>query len=54
MADYFTNVSLLVPLPHEYARKYALELASSANSAHRGDEPTADFPDSINDVIEDW
>ena len=54
MADYFTNFSLLVPLPDKDAQKYALDLASSANSAHQGDEPADDLPESIKEVIEDW
>ena len=54
MADYFTNFSLLVPLPDEAAKKYALALASSASSAHQGDESADDLPDSIKEVIEDW
>ena len=54
MADYFTNFSLLVPLPDEAAQKYALDLASAASSAQMGDEPADDLPDSIKEVIEDW
>ena len=54
MADYFTNFSLLMPLPDEDARKYALELASAASSAQQGDEPPDNLPDSIREVIEDW
>ena len=53
MADYFTNFSLLMPLPDEDARKYALELASAATSAQQGDEPPDNLPDSIREVIED-
>ena len=54
MADYFTNFSLLVPLPDEAAQKYALDLASAASSAQMGDEPPDNLPDSIKEVIEDW
>jgi hypothetical protein len=34
MADYFTNFSLIVPLPDEAAVNYALELANQAFHAH--------------------
>ena len=54
MADYFTNFSLLVPLPDEAAQKYALDLASAASSAQMGDEPSDDLPESIRDEIENW
>ena len=54
MADYFTNFSLLVPLPDEAAQKYALDLATAASSAQMGDEPSDSLPASIMEVIEDW
>ena len=54
MADYFTNFSLLMPLPDETAKKYALALASAASNAQLGDEPSEPLPDSIKEVIEDW
>ena len=54
MADYFTNFSLLVPLPDEAAQKYALDLASAASSAQQGDEPPDSLPASFAEVIEDW
>lgn len=54
MADYFTNFSLLLPLPDEAAQKYALELSSAASSAQQGDEPTDNLPASFAEVIEDW
>lgn len=54
MADYFTNFSLIVPLPSEAAEKYALELANQAARISQGDEVPADFPVSLRDVVEDW
>lgn len=52
MADYFTNFSLLVPLPGEAAQNYALDLAQQAARIHQGDESAGDFP--MQDVVEDW
>ena len=54
MADYFTNFSLIVPLPDEAAVQYALDLAEQAFHVHMGDEMPDDFPASLRDVIEDW
>jgi hypothetical protein len=54
MADYFTNFSLIVPLPDEAAVQYALELAEQAFHIHMGDEMPEDLPASLRDVIEDW
>ena len=54
MADYFTNFSLIVPLPDEAAVQYALDLAEQAFHIHMGEETPADFPASLRDVIEDW
>src|SRR5438445_260589 len=54
MADYFTNFSLIVPLPDEPAQAYALKLASQAAPVPQGDEMPADFPAALADVIEDW
>ena len=54
MADYFTNFSLLVPLPDEAAQKYALDLAHAATVTYQGDEPPANFPASLAEVIDDW
>ena len=54
MADYFTNFSLLVPLPTEDAQKYALDLAHAATVTYQGDEPPANFPASLAEVIDDW
>ena len=53
MAHYFTNFSLIVPLPDEAAVQYALDLAEQAFHIHMGDEMPADFPASLRDVIED-
>ena len=55
MADYFTNFSLIVPLPSEAAHQYAADLAEQAYYVHLGDEPMPDdFPASLRDVVEDW
>ena len=54
MADYFTNFSLIVPLPDEAAVQYALDLAEQAFHIHMGDEMPEEFPASLRDVIEDW
>lgn len=54
MADYFTNFSLIVPLPDEAAVQSALDLAEQAFHAHLGEEMPDDFPASLRDVIEDW
>ena len=54
MADYFTNFSLIVPLPDEAAVQYALDLAEQAFHVHMGDEMPDDFPASLRAVIEDW
>jgi len=54
MADYFTNFSLIVPLPTEAAEKYALDLAHLAFQIHLGDDMPNDFPVSLRDVVKDW
>lgn len=54
MADYFTNFSLLVPLPDEAAQKYALDLAHAATVTYQGDELPENLPASFADVIDDW
>ncbi len=58
MADYFTNFSLIVPLPTEAAQQYALDLAHQAFHLFLGDEvpndTPDDFPASLRDVVEDW
>ncbi len=54
MADYFTNFSLIVPLPDEAAQTYALKRAEEASAASLGGETPADFPASLSDVTEDW
>jgi hypothetical protein len=54
MADYFTNFSLIVPLPDEAAVQYALDLAEQAFHAHMDEAIPDDFPVSLRDVIEDW
>jgi hypothetical protein len=54
MADYFTNFSVIVPLPTEAAERYALDVADQAARIHQGDEMPEDFPISLRDVVEDW
>jgi len=55
MADYFTNFSLIVPLPTQEAVDYALNLAEQARFVLQGDESMPDdFPASLKDVVEDW
>ena len=54
MADYFTNFSLIVPLPSEAAEKYALDLAEQAHHIRMGEEMPKDFPPSLRDFVEDW
>ena len=54
MADYFTNLSLILRLPSLEAQTYALELAGHADQARQGDELPANFPSELRDVIDDW
>ncbi len=55
MADYFTNLSFVMPLKDDAQKQYALSLSHTAES-HRNEETPlpADFPESLKDVIEDW
>ena len=54
MADYFTNFSLLLPLPDEAAQAHAMVLARQAEAIRSGDEMPAGFPASLIDALEDW
>jgi hypothetical protein len=54
MADYFTRFSVILPLPNEGARGYAVDLAANASRAQLGDEPSEVLPASIQDVVQDW
>jgi hypothetical protein len=55
MADYFTRLSLILPLANEAAQHYALELAAAARRHCSEDEPLpSDFPDCLAEVMEDW
>src|SRR5437016_1085239 len=54
MADYFTNLSLVVELGTEAEQAYALDLAQKASLAQQGDALPDDFPKRLTDVIEDW
>ena len=55
MADYFTNFSLVLPLKDATEQQYALDLAERAASKRFEAEPaTADLPEDLKDVLEDW
>ncbi len=55
MANYFTNFSLIVPLPTEAAQQYADDLAQQALYIRMGDEAMPDdFPASLQEIVEDW
>ncbi len=54
MADYFTNISLIVELPTKDAQEYALNVANEASRIQQGDEASPDFPAVLMDVVEDW
>ena len=55
MADYFTNFSVVLPLPDEVAQAYATELARQAEAVRSGEEEIpAGFPASLTDALEDW
>lgn len=54
MADYYTNFSLIVPLPSEAAHKHALDLAKQALEARMDEKLPADFPASLREFVEDW
>jgi hypothetical protein len=54
MADYFTNFSVVLPLPSEAAQRYALDLDANARGVVQGDEPPDNFPPSLAEVSEDW
>jgi len=54
MANYYTNISMVLSLPNQAAQEYALNLAQRASQVQQGDEPPSDFPKDLADVIEDW
>ena len=54
MANYFTNFSVVLPLPSEAAQRYALDLDANARRVVQGDEPPDNFPPSLAEVTEDW
>lgn len=54
MADYFTSFSLIVPLPHEAAQQYALQLAQIMSDAGQDDNLPEHIPQSIRDEMESW
>ncbi|NBR88035.1 MAG: hypothetical protein EBT61_21510 [Verrucomicrobia bacterium] len=54
MSNYFTNFSLLVPLPDVAAQTCALNLGLEASRINQGDEAPADFPAELQPYTEDW
>jgi len=55
MADYFTNLSFIMPLTDDAQKQYAQSLAHAAEFCRNEETPLpADFPESLKDVIEDW
>ena len=54
MSNYFTNFSLLVPLPDAAALTYALNLAQQASRLNQGDEAEPSFPAELQASTEDW
>jgi hypothetical protein len=54
MADYYTNFSLILRLANEAQRNEALQLAQQASHVRGTDEPPADFPEALRDVVENW
>jgi hypothetical protein len=54
MADYYTNFSLIMELPDESAKAYALKLAQEAASWRLDEQISTDFPPSLVDVLEFW
>lgn len=55
MADYFTNFSMILPLPSAEAQQYADDLAQQALNIRRDDEAMPDdFPESLKEVVDDW
>ncbi len=55
MADYFTNLSFIVPLKDDAQKQYALNLSHIASTHRNEDTPLpANFPESLKDVMEDW
>jgi hypothetical protein len=48
VADYFTNFSMVLPLPSEAAQTYAADLAEQVSYIQTGDEHLPhDFPASL-------
>ena len=54
MADYYTNFSVVIPLPDERAQEHALHIARSGSQARFADDLPPDFPDELRDSVEDW
>ena len=54
MSNYFTNFSLLVPLPDAAALTYALNIAQQASRLNQGDEAEPGFPAELQASTEDW
>ncbi|NBR88230.1 MAG: hypothetical protein EBT61_22565 [Verrucomicrobia bacterium] len=54
MSNYFTNFSLLVPLPDNAALTYALDIALQASRINQGDAAESGFPAELQASTEDW
>ena len=54
MADYYTMFSVILNLPDETAQEYALNLACLASQIRFDDNPPADFPKGLAEVLESW
>jgi hypothetical protein len=55
MADYFTNLSFVLPLKDAAQKAYVLQLAHTASSSRfRETELPANFPAPLKDLLEDW
>ena len=54
MADYYTNFSVVIPLPDERAQEHALHIARSGSRGYFDDELPQDFPNELKDSVEDW
>ena len=55
MADYFTNLSFIVPLKDDAQKQYVLNLSHTASTnRYEETEMPANFPESLKDVMEDW
>jgi hypothetical protein len=55
MADYYTNLSFILPLKDAAQKEYALHLAQTASSSRFEEtQLPASFPESLKDLLENW